>query len=92
MGTIAARDGLRALELTEQVSAACLLAATQGLLLRERSGELQATQLSNGLQTMLQAMRQHFALVEQDRPLEMELRNTVQAIRERRWCFYGEQA
>lgn len=34
MGTIAARDCLRVLELTEQVAAAGLLAASQGVVLR----------------------------------------------------------
>ncbi len=34
MGTIAARDALRVLTLTEQVAAACLLAAVQGVELR----------------------------------------------------------
>ncbi len=92
MGTIAARDCLRALELTEQVSAACLLSATQGLLLRERAGEWQASQLSPALQTMLKALSNDFVLVEQDRPLEAELRNTVQAIRERHWCLYGSHS
>src|SRR5690606_30847062 len=40
MGTIAARDCLRVLELTEQVAAAALLAVTQGLELRERQDTL----------------------------------------------------
>ena len=35
MGTIAARDCIRVLELTEQVAAACLLAFTQGVELRK---------------------------------------------------------
>jgi histidine ammonia-lyase/phenylalanine ammonia-lyase len=40
MGTIAARDALRVLELTEQVAAAHLLACSQALRLRERSKEI----------------------------------------------------
>ena len=36
MGTIAARDCLRVLELTEQVAAAMLIAARQGMALRAR--------------------------------------------------------
>ncbi|MHC4393704.1 MAG: HAL/PAL/TAL family ammonia-lyase, partial [Planctomycetota bacterium] len=40
MGTIAARDALRILELTEQTTAATLLAAVQGVELRIRAGEL----------------------------------------------------
>ncbi|HQQ62828.1 MAG TPA: aromatic amino acid ammonia-lyase [Pseudomonadales bacterium] len=90
MGTIAARDCLRVLELTEQVSAACLLACTQALLLRERSGALHAAQLSPSLQAMLATLRTQFSLVEQDRPLEHELRNTVAHIRQRQWPLFAQ--
>jgi hypothetical protein len=39
MGTIAARDAIRVLELTEQVAAATLLAANQGVWLRARQAD-----------------------------------------------------
>ena len=43
MGTIAARDCLRILELTEQVAAACLLACVQAVELRGGLVELGTT-------------------------------------------------
>ena len=43
MGTIAARDCLRVIELTEQVAAALVLATWQGVELRGQSGQLQVT-------------------------------------------------
>ncbi len=42
MGTIAARDALRVLELTEQVAAAALLAANQGVWLRSQQPQAHA--------------------------------------------------
>ena len=47
MGTIAARDCLRVLELTEQVAAAMVLATHQALLLRGRGGELDPAKLDH---------------------------------------------
>lgn len=74
MGTIAARDAIRVLTLTEQCMAALLFATTQALWLRDRQGELVITELSTALQTTLTAMARDFTLVEEDRPLENELR------------------
>ncbi len=73
MGTIAARDCLRVIELTEQVVAAMLIAARQGLALRERVG-LNA-QLHGSLADMYADLGQRIALVEEDRALDRELRN-----------------
>lgn len=74
MGTIAARDAIRVLTLTEQCIAALLFATTQALWLRERQGELVIAKLSDTLQSTLAAMARDFALIEEDRPLENELR------------------
>lgn len=74
MGTIAARDAIRVLTLTEQCMAALLFATTQALWLRERQGELVIQELSAALQATLTAMARDFTLVEEDRPLENELR------------------
>ena len=70
MGTIASRDCLRVLVLTEQVTAACLLAATQGLQIRMRENELDESHFSNSLKAMLDAVTSEFAFVDEDRPLE----------------------
>ncbi|CAH0533974.1 Histidine ammonia-lyase [Vibrio stylophorae] len=88
MGTIASRDCLRVLQLTEQVTAASLLAATQAIRLRERQGELDASQLSAGLKSMVEAISSEFPLVETDRPLEAELRYFISAIQTAKWSLY----
>src|SRR5690606_38611434 len=72
MGTIAARDALRSLELTDQVAAAALLAANQGVWLRNRQAE--ARPLPAPLQAMRESLERDFAPVIEDRALESELR------------------
>jgi histidine ammonia-lyase len=57
MGTIAARDCLRVLELTEQVAAALTLAT----------------------------VRAYSEFLDEDRPLEGDLRRTIELIRSRHW-------
>jgi histidine ammonia-lyase len=82
MGTIAARDCIRVIELTEQVSSAGLLAAVQALYLRLKQGELTQEALSGMVQTY-QEVLSYFAPLEEDRPLEKDLRKTIGLIRER---------
>ena len=89
MGTIAARDCLRALELTEQVAAAELLAVSQALELRIRQGELTDDDLSDPLARMKSNVFSDFFLVTEDRPLEADLRRTVESIRRQEWNLYG---
>ncbi len=88
MGTIAARDCLRVLELTEQVAAASLLAATQGMELRERQGEVDTDTLSSAIIKMKQEVLAYFDIVEEDRPLETVLRQTTEMIRQHHWELY----
>lgn len=90
MGTIAARDCLRILTLTEQVAAATLLASYQGLKLRMQQGELCETTLTPGLTEMIEDMASFFELVTEDRPLEHELRNVVRFIQNKRWSLYAD--
>lgn len=86
MGTIAARDALRVLELTEQVAAAMLIAARQGMALR---GRLDAAWILNGeLADFYADLDRRIALVEEDRALDGDLQNLLQAIRERAWSLY----
>ena len=87
MGTIAARDCLRVLELTEQVAAAMLVAARQGLALRERLGPLPS--LSADAEAMQADLRARIALVDEDRALDRELIALVADIRGERWRLYG---
>ena len=87
MGTIAARDCLRVLELTEQVIAAMLIAARQAVGLRQRVG-LQST-LGEGPAAMYDDLCARIALVEEDRALDGELRQLVTDIRAARWNVYA---
>ena len=89
MGTIAARDCLRILQLTEQVVASTLLASIQGLRLRINSGELEFASLTPAVQSMYQDISEFFPLLDEDRPLEAVLRFTVDAIQTKRWSLYA---
>lgn len=86
MGTIAARDALRSLELTEQVAAATLLAANQGVWLRERAGK---TDIPAPLAAMREQLAADFPPVIEDRALEAELRLCLARIRSRHWRLYA---
>jgi len=88
MGTIASRDCLRVLELTEQVASASLLAATQALELRKQQGELDENQLSPALQAMKSSILKDFEIVSEDRPLENDLRLFITKIQQQAWKMY----
>jgi histidine ammonia-lyase len=90
MGTIAARDCVRVLELTEQVAAAVLLATMQALELRVRSGELDLQHLQPGPKSMKASVFDEYDFLEEDRPLEKDLRHFATLIRKRRWNLYVE--
>jgi histidine ammonia-lyase len=86
MGTIAARDCLRVLELSEQVVAAMLIAARQGIPLRRRlDAELR---LGPELAAMQADLEQRLALLVEDRALDEELQGLLAAIRRREWRLY----
>ncbi len=88
MGTIASRDCLRVLELTEQVASASLLAATQALELRKQQGELDESHLSPALQAMQGSVLKDFEVVNEDRPLENDLRLFITKIQQQSWKMY----
>jgi len=87
MGTIAARDALRVLELTEQVVAAMLIAARQGMALRQRIASLS---LPPALQGFFDQLSARIRLVEEDRALDRELLGLLSEIREGGWEPYRE--
>lgn len=89
MGTIAARDCLRVLELTEQVAAALLITVRQGLTLRQRLQ--QDMVLQPAMQTMFDALCADVAEVVEDRRLEPDLRQLLVRIRTQHWRLYAEQ-
>lgn len=77
MGTIAARDCLRVLTLTEQVAAAHTLAVAQAVALRRRMTP-DAAPLPPAIADWLDAVAQRSPFVDEDRPLEHDLRATTQ--------------
>lgn len=83
MGSIAARDCLRVLELTEQVAGATLLGCVQALRLRLRAG-LNETDLSAGARSTLRQLGSSFPFLEEDRALEGELREVVRILQHQR--------
>ena len=85
MGTIAARDCGRVLELTEQVVAACLLANAQAVRLREAQGG--HVEMSEPARAMLDDVGMLCAPVQEDRPLQADLQACVEWINQRRWVF-----
>ena len=93
MGTIAARDCLRVLQLTEQVAAAHTLAVTQATEIRRRDssklGKEPLGGLSNESEQFLDSMLQDFEFLEEDRPLEPDLRRLVTKIQSRHWSLYA---
>jgi histidine ammonia-lyase len=87
MGTIAARDALRVLELTEQVVAAMLIAARQALALRQPLSDLPLPAPLAGFLDQLGAV---IVLVEEDRALDADLQRLLTGMREGRWDLYHD--
>lgn len=88
MGTIAARDCLRVLQLTEQVAASALMIAWQGIQLRLRDSSVLWDSLSSPLQNTIKQVSGQFTLLEEDRELEDTLRQFVSLIQKRHWRLY----
>ncbi|WP_261874212.1 HAL/PAL/TAL family ammonia-lyase [Vibrio rarus] len=91
MGTISARDCIRVLELTEQVASAALLASVQALEIRRRHNQLDDEHLSDNLKAIRDAVLEEFEFVEEDRPLEQDLRHFMARIQQRHWALYPEE-
>jgi len=88
MGTIAARDCVRVLELSEQVVVASLLAACQGAQLRS---QLNQEQPPLAISKMAEDVGQDFDFLEEDRALEKELRFWLDEVEEKRWNLYSSR-
>ena len=88
MGTIAARDCLRVLELTEQVCAAMLIATRQGVALRQRDTEMPA--MAPSLTNFLGDLGRRIPLIEEDRALDGELRALLAALSDEAWTLYDD--
>jgi len=81
MGTIAARDCIRIIELTEQVASAALLAAVQAVNLRLRNKELHSVNIQKNAAGIYEGVLSFFLPLEEDRMLEGDLKKTLAAIR-----------
>ncbi|WP_421204508.1 HAL/PAL/TAL family ammonia-lyase [Aeromonas enteropelogenes] len=90
MGTIAARDALRVLTLTEQVAAASLLAVVQGVELRLALQGKGPDALSPALAHTVEAVRRDHPFLTEDRPLEAELRALMGRLQARHYPLYDE--
>nr|WP_265468609.1 aromatic amino acid ammonia-lyase [Arenimonas daejeonensis] len=88
MGTIAARDALRVIELTEQVTAALLVTARQGIALRRALDG--GAQLATAPEAMYADLAARLPLVVEDRALDVELRQLLAAIRAEAWSLYAD--
>lgn len=89
MGTISARDCIRVLELSEQTAAAALLAAVQAVRLRVRDDGLEPERFS-ALKGIFDQVDEAFEFLADDRPLEGDLRRTVEGIRTKTWKVRDE--
>ncbi|MCE1229698.1 MAG: aromatic amino acid ammonia-lyase [Firmicutes bacterium] len=87
MGTIAARDCLRVLELTEQVAAAHALAVMQGVRLREREGGA-LDRLGAEARGFFDQRARTLPFIEEDLPLDHVLRGLAAEIADSSWSLY----
>ncbi len=92
MGTIAARDCLRALQLTEQVAAALLITVTQAVRLRIAQGEVKRVQLGPDVDAFIAALESDIPFIAEDQPLEQVLRALIDKIQTRHWPLYNSEA
>jgi histidine ammonia-lyase len=83
MGTIAARDALRVLELCEQVCAANLIATMQGVRLRQRDGRLTSTMIGARLERFMEDAGATIPVLNGDMPLDELLARLCDTIRAR---------
>jgi histidine ammonia-lyase len=87
MGTIAARDALRVLELSEQVAAANVIAVVQALRLRQRAGQLTDTAIGSRIGRFLANMGEIVPFIDDDVPLDGLLHRLVEAVGSRAFAL-----
>lgn len=83
MATMAARDALRVLALSEQVWAAALIASAQGVAIRRGRGEVILGE--GALRDRVEAVAAQVGPLTADRPLDGPLRALLAQLREGRW-------
>lgn len=87
MGTIAARDALRVLDLSEQVAAALMVAVRQALALRMRSEALSLADITPALADFSGALDAAIPFIEEDRPIDALLAELCGGIGAQSWAF-----
>lgn len=85
MGTIAARDAIRVLELVEQVAAAHTVACTQALRLRIKAGALKESLLGAPIAAFMAEAGKAIPFIDEDKPLDKTYLALINAIGERSW-------
>ena len=88
MGTIAARDCLRVLELTEQAVVGHMLACCQAIRLRVRQGELSYDNLTTEVAEFQKMLEDDIPFVNEDKPLEDVLKLLLKRISDQHWSLY----
>lgn len=88
MGTIAARDCLRVLELAEQTTAATLMASVQAIKLRIKQKEMKMIDLSDELKLFITDFSVTMPFLENDRAMDKDIRCVVDSIQAQRWKLY----
>jgi histidine ammonia-lyase len=83
MGTIAARDALRVLELTEQVLAAHTLACVQAIRLRMRDGQLSRDQIGDPIARFIDGLGEAAPMLVEDTPMDRVLANLCGKLKRR---------
>ena len=86
MGTIAARDCLRVLELVEQVAAGMLIAVRQAMWLRLRLEQHDGVPAA--LNGMLEVLGREVKAVNEDRRMDRDLHRLLNLIRGKAWELY----
>jgi histidine ammonia-lyase len=89
MGTIAARDAIRVLELTEQVAAAHLIACVQALRLRARENQLSEAAIGPRISRFLAIIGSTIPFIDEDRTLDALLATLCSAITTRAFAIDG---
>lgn len=90
MGTIAARDCIRNLDLTNQVIAGHMIATCQAIALRLRDGGIRPNNLNPELRAFLDDVQKTVPFIDEDKPLEGVLRALIDQLNDQSWSLYTD--
>lgn len=92
MGTIAARDALRLLTLTEQVACAHLIGCVQGIRLRQRMSGGKSSIYEPGVKNFLHHVDPLIPFIDEDQRLDGVLQTLMKVVQDQAFNFYEEGA